>query len=167
MCLVPENTNILTFQEQQETLDDERIGDNQHAGSHGESNDGQLIDENEEEVVDFNDVRKSSTKRPRKTNAPKLSMKQGVESEENEILKQTVRELQKVGSRVKNDTTADDIIGHYVASELKCVKDEYIKKLLKHKIQNILCECQVPMHHNSGYFSSRSADRHSVNLSRV
>ena len=94
-------------------------------------------DEDEGDIVA--DVAKTSTERPLPNLKTKSTKKQKVEAEEIALLKQTVSALEKVGSRAtKNDSTADDLFGQYIASELKGVNDEYIKRLMKHKIQNVI-----------------------------
>ncbi len=51
------------------------------------------------------------------------------------VLKKAMNTLEQVSSSpARSEQTADDIFGQYVASELKGIKDEYLKKLIKHRI---------------------------------
>ena len=64
--------------------------------------------------------------------------------EENEMIKSTFSYLESI-KRNRNATAedSDHQFGLYIASELRSIKDENIKKLIKHKMQCILYELQL------------------------
>ena len=95
-----------------------------------------------EEETEHLPPQRKSTKQP---TGKKRSRRQIQEEEEDSLLKRAVTALDKAtASPHKVDVSADDIFGQYVASELKGIKDGYVKKLIKHKIQTVIFESQVP-----------------------
>lgn len=85
----------------------------------------------------------SEFKRPRKggkrEDEDSIILKRAVTVMENAVAAQTRPKI----SAPHSTTDADDLFGHYISNELKTIRDEYTKKILKHKIQNILFETQM------------------------
>ncbi|XP_014674058.1 PREDICTED: uncharacterized protein LOC106814275 [Priapulus caudatus] len=133
-------------QPQDEVAEDEETPNHYDTAIDSDVTDYQPIMEIEEDVNDLVTPRaaapKKSTKQP---TGRKCSRKQKQVDDEDIVLNKAMTALDKASrSPAMNDSTPDDIFGQYVASELKGVKDEYLKKMIKHRIHTVLFETQMP-----------------------
>ena len=103
------------------------------------------VEEHDEDAGDIpfpiENVPKKSSKQP---TGKKRSRKQKETNDEDLVLKKAIIALETASSNpAKTDPTPGDIFGQFVASELKGIKHEYIRKVIKHKIQTVLFETQM------------------------
>ena len=84
---------------------------------------------------------KCPVKEPKKS---RISKRKKEEMEENAMLKSAFNYLESI-KRTKGAFAedSDHQFGMYIASELRSIEDEHIKKIIKHKMQCILYEMQL------------------------
>ena len=78
-----------------------------------------------------------STKRPTSSTKANETKRQKREKEEDSLL-QKAMQCMEAATSTKSSIDADKLFGDYIASELKAIEDEKVKRLLKHQIQSLI-----------------------------
>ena len=108
-----------------------------------------MSEDEEEPSAEESSIEPISTKKPtnKATANEKLTPRKRIEAKENELLQVAIECLKEEGTK-KGSEDADELFGKFVASELRTISDEHIKRQAKWKIQFALFEVHDFLHHN-------------------
>ena len=83
--------------------------------------------------------------------------KRHIQDEETDVLNRAVKVMETACASPSNSIQVpneDDLFCQYIATELKAITNQFLKKSIKHKIQNVVFESQFPAASCSNWLSS-------------
>ena len=83
-------------------------------------------------LEEFPAATKKSTKKPTEHQWKSKKRKYNVESEENDALKNVAEVMDTASRPTSNVQDADDLFGQYISSQLKSIKNQFLKKAAKY-----------------------------------